>query len=54
MSAGTWTSCVTACGICLGSWTKRLNAYGPGAREARRTTRRCARSWSATLTGYVP
>ncbi|KAE9112002.1 hypothetical protein PF010_g10607 [Phytophthora fragariae] len=54
MSAGTWTSCVTACGSCLGCWTKRLKAYRPGAREARRTTRRCARSWSGTLTGFVP
>ncbi|KAE9065077.1 hypothetical protein PF007_g28968 [Phytophthora fragariae] len=54
MSAGTWTSCVTACGICLGSWTTRLSAYRPGARKARRTTRRCARSWSDTWTGFVP
>ncbi|KAE9292192.1 hypothetical protein PF008_g25135 [Phytophthora fragariae] len=46
--------CVIACGICLGSWAKRLIAYRPGAREARRATRRCARSWSDTLTGSVP
>ncbi|KAE8998805.1 hypothetical protein PR002_g18635 [Phytophthora rubi] len=53
MSAGTWTFCESACGICLGSLTRRLSTCGPDVRKARRTTPWRVRAWSGTLTGFA-
>ncbi|KAE8996079.1 hypothetical protein PR003_g18699 [Phytophthora rubi] len=54
MSTGTWTFCAIACGICLGSLTRRLSACGSDVRKARRTTPWRARAWSGTLTRFAP